>query len=134
MTSLERFLSERAKIQSSLESAGLATIQFNKDDIPRALPAAIITLTQENGRNGTSRRYVDTDLFFTVFLVVNAQNVLDPDTALYTLKEAFRSAWQTAAGKDFHQIDYYTSRLDGSRLVRIAKIDLTKPTLAGGPA
>jgi len=134
MTPLERFLSERQKIQSALEAANVATIQYNKDDIPRALPAAIITLTQENGKNGTSRRYVDTDLFFTVFLVVNAQNVLDPDTALYQLKEAFRSAWQTAAGKDFHQIDYYTSRLDGSRLVRIAKIDLTKPTLAGGPA
>jgi len=134
MTPLERFLSERAKIQTALEAANVATIQFNKDDIPRALPAAIITLTQENGRNGTSRRYVDTDLFFTVYLVVNAQNVLDPDTALYSLKEAFRTAWQTQAGKDFHQIDYYTSRLDGSRLVRIAKIDLTKPTLPGGPA
>lgn len=120
-------LTVRSQIQTALQATtGIATIMFNKDDIPKSLPAAIVTLDSETGMAKTSSRYVSSDFAFTVFLIVNAHNVDDPDAALYNLKELFRSAWHTAAGRDFHSVEYYTGRIDGARLVRIAKIDIQK--------
>jgi hypothetical protein len=69
---------------------------------------------------------VDTDIAWTVFLIVNAHNVDDPDSDLYQLKEMFRSYYQKLMNRDIPSIEYYASRIDGSRLVRIAKIDLLK--------
>jgi len=126
VTFLEKFLYEREAIASALRAAPIPTLQFNKDAIPKELPCAILVLSAENGTRGTAKRFTDSDLLWTVFLIVNAQNVTDPDTELYTLKEAFRAAYLNALGRDLPQIEYYTSRLDGARLVRIAKIDLLR--------
>jgi hypothetical protein len=126
MTAHEIFAEQRINIVKSLLDAGVATIQFNKDAVPKQLPCAIVILDSETGKNGTSRQFVSTDIAWTVFLIVNAHNVDDPDSDLYQLKEKFRSFYQKLMNRDLPSVEYYTSRIDGSRLVRIAKIDLLK--------
>ncbi|MCK9165714.1 MAG: hypothetical protein M0P45_07805 [Candidatus Cloacimonas sp.] len=126
MTNHERFIVERKRIEDALKFSDVSTIQFNKDVIPNQLPCAIVILDSETGKNGTSRQYVSTDIAWTVFLIVNAQNVSDPDSDLYQLKEKFRSFYLKLMNRDLPSIEYYTSRIDGTRLVRIAKIDLLK--------
>ena len=126
MTNHERFLTERKRIEDALKFCDIPTILFNKDVIPKQLPCAIVILDSETGKNGTSRQYVSTDLAWTVFLIVNAQNVADPDSDLYMLKEKFRSFYLKLMNRDLPSVEYYTSRIDGTRLVRIAKIDLLK--------
>ena len=126
MTNHERFIVERKRIEDALKFSDVSTIQFNKDVIPKQLPCAIVILDSETGKNGTSRQYVSTDIAWTVFLIVNAQNVSDPDSDLYQLKEKFRSFYLKLMNRDLPSIEYYTSRIDGTRLVRIAKIDVLK--------
>ena len=126
MTNHERFIVERKRIEDALKFSDVSTIQFNKDVIPKQLPCARVILDSETGKNGTSRQYVSTDIAWTVFLIVNAQNVSDPDSDLYQLKEKFRSFYLKLMNRDLPSIEYYTSRIDGTRLVRIAKIDLLK--------
>ena len=126
MTAIEKYQAERSRISESLKLAGVAEILYNKDNIPKNLPCAILILDSETGKNGTSRQYVSTDIAWTVFLIVNAQNAADPDSDLYQLKEKFRSIYIKLMNRDLPSIEYYTSRIDGTRLVRIAKIDLLK--------
>ena len=126
MTNHERFIAERKRIEDALKFSDVSTIQFNKDVIPKQLPCAIVILDSETGKNGTSRQFTSTDLAWTVFLIVNAQNVADPDSDLYMLKEKFRSFYLKLMNRDLPSVEYYTSRIDGTRLVRIAKIDLLK--------
>jgi hypothetical protein len=126
MTTLEKFIFQRDRIAQSLNLAGITEVLYNKDNIPKVLPCAILILDSEAGKHGTSRQYVDTDIAWTVFLIVNAQNVTDPDAILYALKEKFRSFYLKLMNRDIPSIEYYTSRVDGTRLVRIAKIDLLK--------
>ena len=126
MTTLEKFQSERSRITQALNLAGVSEVHFNKDNIPKSLPCAIVILDSETGKNSTSRRYVDTDIAWTVFLIVNAHNAPDPDNDLYLLKEGFRKIYISLMNRDLPSIEYYTSRIDGTRLVRIAKIDLLK--------
>jgi hypothetical protein len=125
MTAHEKFIADRNRIVDALKFSDIPTIQF-KDVIPKQLPCAIVILDSETGKNGTSRQYVSTDLAWTVFLIVNAQNVSDPDSDLYQLKEKFRSFYLKLINRDLPSVEYYTSRIDGTRLVRIAKIDLFK--------
>lgn len=132
MTALEKMLYERESIRSALVTAGVEEVAFNKDEVPKALPAAIVILEGESGKNGTGRRYVDTDIAWAVYLIVNAQNVNDPDGILYSLKEAFRAEYQKAMYRDIPSVEYYTSRVDGARLVRIAKLTLLKSGTGAG--
>ena len=132
MTAVEKYQAERSRISESLKLAGVVEILYNKDNIPKNLPCAILILDSETGKNGTSRQYVDTDIVWTVFLIVNAQNVSDPDSELYSLKEKFRSFYLKLMNRDLPSIEYYTSRIDGTRLVRIAKIDLLKSGSGAG--
>jgi len=132
VTAVEKYQAERSCISEALKLAGLAEILYNKDNIPKNLPCAILILDSETGKNGTSRQYVSTDLAWTVFLIVNAQNVSDPDSELYSLKEKFRSFYLKLMNRDLPSIEYYTSRIDGTRLVRIAKIDLLKSGSGAG--
>jgi hypothetical protein len=125
MINLERFKKQRDVIVHSLQPC-IQTILFNKDSIPKTLPCAIVILDTENGIKGTSRQFTSTDIAWTVYLIVNAQNVDDPDLDLYALKEKFRETYLTLANRDIPHIEYYTSRIDGTRLVRIAKLDLLK--------
>ena len=126
MSAFEKFIADRNRIVDALKFSYIPTIQFNKDNIPKQLPCAIVILDSETGKNGTSRQFVSTDIAWTVFLIVNAHNVDDPDSDLYQLKEKFRSFYQKLMNRDLPSVEYYTSRIDGSRLVRIAKIDLLK--------
>ena len=132
MTPLEKYQDERKRISEALKLAGVVETLYNKDNIPKKLPCAILILDSETGKNGTSRQYVDTDIVWTVFLIVNAQNVSDPDSELYSLKEKFRSFYLKLMNRDLPSIEYYTSRIDGTRLVRIAKIDLLKSGSGAG--
>ena len=132
MSALEKYLAERSRITEALKQAGVAELLYNKDSIPKNLPCAILILDSETGKLSTSKQYVDTDIAWTVFLIVNAQNVTDPDSALYQLKERFRSHYQKLMHRDLPSIEYYTSRIDGTRLVRIAKIDLLKAGTGAG--
>ncbi|MDD3535170.1 MAG: hypothetical protein PHC50_03375 [Candidatus Cloacimonetes bacterium] len=117
----------RSQITTALQNTpDIKSIMYSNSDIPKSLPAAIVTLESETGMAKTARRYLSSDFSFTVHLIVNAHNVADPDADLYTLKEAFRTAWQDAAARDFSFVEYYTSRIDGARLVRIARISIQK--------
>ncbi len=126
MTNLETFLYERQAIVAALTAAGIETVLLNKDDIPKSLPAAIVTLASETAKNGTSRRFLSQDLDFSVFLVANAHQVPDPDAELYRLKEAFRAAYLASMSRDLPLTEFYTARLDGARLVRVARIALLR--------
>ena len=126
MSAFEKFIADRNRIVDALKFSDVPTIQFNKDVIPKQLPCAIVILDSETGKNGTSRQFVNTDIAWTVFLIVNAHNVDDPDSELYQLKEKFRTFYLKLMNRDIPSIEFYTSRIDGSRLVRIAKIDLLK--------
>lgn len=132
MTNQKKMLYERESIRQALVGASVQSVAFNKDDIPKQLPAAIVVLEGETGTKGTSRRYLDTDIAWTVFLIVNASNERDPDARLYELKEAFRENYQRAMYRDIPEVEYYTSRIDGSRLVRIARITLLKSGTGAG--
>ena len=122
----DKFIADRNRIVDALGFSDIPTILFNKDAIPKQLPCAIVILDSETGKNGTVRQFMSTDLAWTVFLIVNAQNVSDPDSDLYQLKEKFRSFYLKLMNRDLPSVEYYTSRIDGTRLVRIAKIDLLK--------
>ena len=126
MSAFEKFIADRNRIVDALKFSDIHTILFNKDSIPKQLPCAIVILDSETGKNGTSRQFVNTDIAWTVFLIVNAHNVDDPDSDLYQLKEEFRTFYLKLMNRDIPSMEYYTSRVDGSRLVRIAKIDLLK--------
>lgn len=132
MTGLEKFETERSSIKQALIDAGVASVMFNKDEIPKELPAAIVILDGETGKNGTGRRYVDTDIAWTVYLIVNATKAEDPDADLYRLKEKFREKYQAAMYRDIPEIEYYTSRVDGARLVRVARLALLKSGTGAG--
>ncbi len=123
--------SDRTIISAALTAAGCKCVLLNKDNVPKELPAGVITMESEDGRNGTSRRYVSTDISWTVYLVVNAQNADDPDADLYALKEKLRAELISRLGRDIPHVEYYTSRSDGARLVRVARCDLYKAEGAG---
>lgn len=122
-------ISQRSDIVACLEATGVKQIMFNMHDVPKSLPAAIVTMATEEGKLGTSRRYTATDITWVVHLIVNAQKVDDPDAELYALKENFRSQLVEHMHKDIPFIEYYFSRTDGARLVRIARLHLFKKTL-----
>ena len=126
MSAFKKFIADRNRIVDALKFSEIPTIQFNKDNIPKQLPCAIVILDSETGKNGTCRQFVSTDIAWTVFLIVNAHNVDDPDSDLYQLKAKFRTFYLKLMNRDLPSVEYYTSRVDGSRLVRIAKIDLLK--------
>ena len=132
MSTLEKYQAERNRITEALKQAGVTELLYNKDNIPKNLPCAILILDSETGKLSSSKQYVDTDIAWTVFLIVNAQNVIDPDSTLYQLKERFRSHYQKLMHRDLPSVEYYTSRIDGSRLVRIAMIDLLKAGTGAG--
>ena len=67
MTAVEKYQAERNRISEALKLAGVAEILYNKDNIPKNLPCAILILDSETGKHGTSRQYVDTDIAWTVF-------------------------------------------------------------------
>lgn len=127
MSAMDKFLQERDQIRKALSDAGVMQVLFNKDEIPKSLPVGIVVLEEETGKLPTGRRFVETDIAWSVYLVVNASKADDPDAELYRLKEKFRKHYGEAMQRDIPKIEYYTSRVDGARLVRIAFLSLSKP-------
>lgn len=123
---------ERNLIVAALEAAAITEIRFNKNDIPKTLPAAIVSLEAETGKNSTSKRYANTDISWVVHLIVNAHMVADPDKDLYDLKEAFRAQLVDKMSRDIPKTIYYDGRMDGARPVRIARLELLKEGSGAG--
>lgn len=114
-----------AAITTAGISAGnkLTNVNSLPDDLSSGFEAAIVSLERENGKDGTRKRYVSTDLAFNIYLVVDAaDDIADPDTALYTLKEAFRDAYLGMMNKDFASAEYYPSYVNGTHPVKICKL------------
>jgi len=128
MTNTEIFLNRRNKIKQCLLDAGIHedNILFTQELIPEGLPAGIIALEDEAGKNGTNRQYTSTELDFTIYLVVDAHDIIDPDLDVFTLKEAVRTSYKSLLNKDFPKVTYYPSRYKTTQKVRIAKIATVK--------
>lgn len=129
MTNQEIFVSVRANIVQALTDAGIAgdNILLNKNLIPSDLStgfkAGIVSIAIETGKDGTRTRYISTDLNFDIYLIVDScRDVTDPDSALYELKELFRSSYQSLIRKDIQRIEYYDSYVKGTHPVRVAKL------------
>ena len=58
MTALEKYQAERSRISEALKLAGVAETLYNKDNIPKNLPCAILILDSQINKHGTSRQYV----------------------------------------------------------------------------
>ena len=58
MTALEKYQAQRSRISEALKLAGVAETLFNKDNIPKNLPCAILILDSVTGKHGTSRQYL----------------------------------------------------------------------------
>jgi hypothetical protein len=99
-------------------------ITFSKNVIPKEYPAAIVVLDNEQGKNGTAKRFTDWDIDFSVFLIVSIHNITDPDLKIVTVKQDFREQFLQILGSDFSKVEYYNARADAGREVRIAKINL----------
>lgn len=127
MTFTEKFEAERTQIIEALGKAGIETILLTVDIVPKSFPAAILTLRQETGTHATARQFRDSDLGWTVFLVVDATPAVhqDPDADLYALKESFRKHYIELANNDFPRVEYYPANAD-ARKVRIARIETGK--------
>ncbi len=56
MTALEKYQAECSRISEALNLAGVAETLYNKDNIPKNLPCAMLILDSETGKHGTSRQ------------------------------------------------------------------------------
>lgn len=54
MTTLEKFIFQRDRITQALNLAGITEVLYNKDNIPKNLPCAILILDSETGKHGTT--------------------------------------------------------------------------------
>ena len=54
MTAVEKYQAERSRISEALNLAGVAETLYNKDNIPKILPCAILILDSETGKHGTT--------------------------------------------------------------------------------
>jgi hypothetical protein len=128
-----KFTETRSAIVAALTTAGIVTdnllLSANQipDDLKSGFIAAVVTLAEENGKDPTSKQYTRTDIIFEIFIMVDAANDIDdPDLALYNLKEDFRTAYIASQYKDFSKVEYYTGQADISHPVRIAKMRTEK--------
>jgi len=126
---ITEFTRIRTAILAAVATAGIGTkntltnVNSLPDDLSSGFKAAIVSLERETGKDGTRKRYVNTDLAFDIFLVVDAAtDIADPDLALYTLKESFRDAYRASVNKDFASTQYYPSYVDGTHPVKICKL------------
>lgn len=123
MNGMERFIAERDKLEICIRVAGIDNIYYNKENIPSKFPCAIVILEQETGTKAINRQFLSTNLIWCIYLIVDAhKHVEDPDAFLYNLKDKYRDEYIKTFQKDFAEVEYYSSRLDGTRTVRIAKM------------
>jgi len=56
VTALEKYQAECSRISEALNLAGVAETLYNKDNIPKNLPCAMLILDSETGKHSTSRQ------------------------------------------------------------------------------
>ena len=122
--SITGFQITRAHIVTALKNAGIVenNISFDKESIPTAFPSAMVILEGESGILKTNKRFLEEVYNISIFLIINAEKVSDPDVEIMILKEAFRVQYQLLLKKDFPKVEYYNARADSGRKVKIAKI------------
>jgi len=122
--SITGFQITRAHIVTALKNAGIQenNISFDKESIPTAFPSAMVILEGESGILKTNKRFLEEVYNISIFLIINAEKVSDPDVEIMILKEAFRVQYQLLLKKDFPKVEYYNARADSGRKVKIAKI------------
>jgi len=122
--SITGFQITRAHIVKALKNAGIQVnnISFDKESIPTAFPSAMVILEGESGILKTNKRFLEVVYNISIFLIINAEKVTDPDVEIMILKEAFRVQYQLLLKKDFPKVEYYNARADSCRKVKIAKI------------
>jgi len=123
MSFTEKFISERSKIEAALSASGIKQILRDKNKIPSVFPAAIVTIKEEEGKDPADIEYLQTNLNFEIYLVTDAFNDADPDLTIYQLKEAFRNNYLSSLFNDFRKIQYYDSKVNGTRPVKIAMME-----------
>jgi len=124
--SITGFQITRTHIVRALKNSGIKenNISFDKESIPTAFPSAMVILEGESGILKTNKRYLEEVYNISIFLIINAEKVTDPDVEIMILKEAFRVQYQLLLKKDFPKVEYYNARADSGRKVKIAKIYL----------
>lgn len=120
---LKGFYDERDKIVQACIAGGITStlVYYSEFVIPTDLPAVMITMHDEKDEDLASSGYQINAYHFNLFVIVNAQDITDPDTVVVTLFEAIRAQYKLNKFHDFHDIEVYFSRLEGSREVRILK-------------
>lgn len=122
--SITGFQITRTHIVKALKNAGIQenNISFDKESIPTAFPSAMVILEGESGILKTNKCFLEEVYNISIFLIINAEKVTDPDVEIMILKEAFRVQYQLLLKKDFPKVEYYNARADSGRKVKIAKI------------
>jgi len=122
--SITGFQITRAHIVKALKNAGIVenNISFDRESIPTAFPSAMVILEGESGILKTNKRFLEEIYNISIFLIINAEKISDPDVEIMILKEAFRVQYQLLLKKDFPKVEYYNARADSGRKVKIAKI------------
>jgi len=122
--SITGFQITRAHIVKALKNAGIVenNISFDRESIPTAFPSAMVILEGESGILKTKKRFLEEIYNISIFLIINAEKISDPDVEIMILKEAFRVQYQLLHKKDFPKVEYYNARADSGRKVKIAKI------------
>ena len=122
--SITGFQITRTHIVKALKNSGIQAnnISFDKESIPSSFPSAMVILEGESGILKTNKRFLEEVYNISIFLIINAEKVTDPDVEIMILKEAFRVQYQLLLKKDFPKVEYYNARADSGRKVKIAKI------------
>jgi hypothetical protein len=122
--SITGFQITRTHIVKALKNAGIEekNISFDKESIPTAFPSTMVILEGESGILKTNKHFLEEVYNISIFLIINAEKVTDPDVEIMILKEAFRVQYQLLLKKDFPKVEYYNARADSGRKVKIAKI------------
>lgn len=120
---LESFYNERDKIVQACIGAEIdsGNIHYSEMIVPPELPAVIVTMHDEKDHDLASNGYQDNVYHFNIFVIVNAQDVADPDTVVVTLFETIRAQYKNNKFHDFHDIEVYFSRTRSAQEVRILK-------------
>ncbi len=100
-----------------------ARVYFRKDKVPFDFPAAMVILEGDEGVNPSLRTYNSLKLQIAIYLLIKIDGVEDPDIAIMTMKETFRTNLIKAIDRDIVGCEYCDATAD-SRRVRVAKLNL----------
>ena len=85
---MDKFITEFSRVRSAILAAfttaeiadgnQLTNVNALPDDMKSGFKAAIVSLERETGKDGTRKRFVNTDLAFDIFLVVVREKYYRP--------------------------------------------------------